>query len=112
MKCIFSAQFKQLIKELSIVTVFIGLLTLIVVFIIAGLGYVSIHWVDFINFVDIYTNGPMDYYLRQGFSIFTLLLAGVVALVVVYVFILYPIYYLIRYPKRVLNYIFDCKDRL
>lgn len=54
MKCIFSAQFKQLIKELSIVTVFIGSLTLIVVFIIAGLGYTSIHWVDFINFVDIY----------------------------------------------------------
>lgn len=110
MRCVFSAQFKQLIKELSIVTVFIGSLTLIVVFIIAGLGYVSIHWVDFINFVDIYTNGPMDYYLRQGFSVFTLLLAGVVALVVVYVFILHPIYFLIRYPKRVLNYIFDCKE--
>ena len=110
MRCVFSAQFKQLIKELSIVTVFIGLLTLIVVFIIAGLGYVSIHWVDFINFVDIYTNGPMDYYLRQGFSVFTLLLAGVVALVSTYVLILHPIYFLIRYPKRVLNYIFDCKE--
>lgn len=110
MRCVLSAQFKQLIKELSIVTVFIGSLTLIVVFIIAGLGYVSIHWVDFINFVDIYTNGPMDYYLRQGFSIFTLLVAGVVALVSIYVLILHPIYFLIRYPKRVLNYIFDCKE--
>ena len=112
MRCVFSTQFKQLIKELSIVTVFIGLLTLIVVFIIAGLGYVSIHWVDFINFVDIYTNGPMDYYLRQGLNILLLLVVAIVTLVSIYVLILHPIYFLIRYPKRVLNYIFDCKDRL
>ena len=112
MKCIFSAQFKQLIKELFIVAIVISSLTLIILFSISGLGYVSIHWFDFINFVDVYTKGPMDYYLRQGFYILMLLVVAMVALVVVYILIVYPTYYLIRYPKRVLNYIFDCKDRL
>ena len=112
MKCIFSAQFKQLIKELFIVAIVISSLTLIILFSIAGLGYVSIHWFDFINFVDVYTDGPIDYYIRQGLNILLLLVVAIVALVSIYVLILHPIYFLIRYPKRVLNYIFDCKDRL
>ena len=112
MKCIFSAQFKQLIKELFIVAIVISSLTLIILFSIAGLGYVSIHWFDFINFVDVSTNGPLDYYLRQGLNILLLLVVAILALVSIYVLILHPIYFLIRYPKRVLNYIFDCKDRL
>lgn len=112
MKCIFSAQFKQLIKEMFIVAIVISLLVFIAFLSLAGLGYVSIHWFDFINFVDVYTKGPMDYYLRQGFYILMLLVVAIMDLVVVYVLILHPIYFLIRYPKRVLNYIFDCKDRL
>ena len=110
MKCIFSAQFKQLIKEMFIVAIVISLLVFIAFLSLAGLGYVSIHWFDFINFVDVYTKGPMDYYLRQGFYILMLLVVAMVALVVVYVLIVHPTYYLIRYPKRVLNYIFDCKE--
>ena len=93
MKCIFSAQFKQLIKEMFIIAIVTCSLTLIIMFSIAGLGYVSIHWFDFINFVDVQTSGPMHYYFIQGLDILLLLVAGVVALVVVYVFILYPIYY-------------------
>lgn len=112
MKCIFSAQFKQLIKELFIVAIVLSVLTSVIMSSIAGLGYVSIHWFDFINFVDAYTKGPMDYYLRQGFYILMLLVVDIMALVVIYVLIVHPTYYLIRYPKRVLNYIFDCKDRL
>lgn len=110
MRCVFSTQFKQLIKDLSKVTVFISSLAFIIFFSIAGLGYISIHWFDFINFVDAYTQGPIDYYLKQGFCILLLLVTGIVALVAVYSIILYPIYYLIRFPKRVLNYIFDCKE--
>ena len=110
MRCVFSTQFKQLIKGLSIVIVFISSLVFIAFLSMAGLGYISIHWFDFINFVDAYTNGPIDYYLRQGFYILLLLVTGVVALVAVYSIILHPIYYLIRFPKRVLNYIFDCKE--
>ena len=52
MKCIFSAQFKQLIKELFIVAIALSVLTSVIMFSIAGLGYVSIHWFDFINFSD------------------------------------------------------------
>ena len=110
MRCVFSTQFKQLIKDLSRVTVFISSLAFIIFLSIAGLGYLSIHWFDFINFVDVYTKGPLDYYLTQGFSILLLLGLGIVALVAVYSIILHPIYYLIRFPKRVLNYIFDCKE--
>ena len=112
MKCIFSAQFKQLIKELGIVAIALSILTSVIMSSIAGLGYVSIHWFDFINFVDVYTKGPLDYYLRQGLNILLLLVVAIVTLVSIYVLILHPIYFLIRYPKRVLNYIFDCKDRL
>ena len=112
MKCIFSAQFKQLIKELFIVAIVLSVLTSVIMFSIAGLGYVSIHWFDFINFVDVSTNGPIDYYLRQGLNILLLLVVAIVTLVSIYILILHPIYFLIRYPKRVLNYIFDCKDRL
>lgn len=110
MRCVFSTQFKQLIKDLSKVTVFISSLAFIIFLSIAGLGYISIHWFDFINFVDVYTKGPLDYYLIQGFHILLLLVTGIVALVAVYSIILHPIYYLIRFPKRVLNYIFDCKE--
>lgn len=112
MKCIFSAQFKQLIKELFIVAIVISSLTLIILFSISGLGYVSIHWFDFINFVDVQTSGPIHYYFIQGLDILLLLVVAIVTLVSIYVLILHPIYFLIRYPKRVLNYIFDCKDRL
>lgn len=114
MRCIFSTQFKQLIKDLSIATsiatAVISSLAFILFFSIAGLGYVSIHWFDFINFVDGYTKGTIEYYFSQGTHILLLLVTGIVALVVVYSIILYPIYYLIRFPKRVLNYIFDCKE--
>ena len=110
MRCVFSTQFKQLIKDLSIVTVFISSLVLIAFLSMAGLGYVSIHWFDFINFVDAYTNGPIDYYIRQGFYVGVLLALSILALITVYGIILHPIYYLIRFPKRVLNYIFDCKE--
>ena len=110
MKCIFSAQFKQLIKEMFIVAIVGSSLVSIALLGIAGLGYVSIHWFDFINLVDVSSNGPIDYYFRQGFYILMLLVVAMVALVVVYVLIVYPTYYLIRYPKRVLNYIFDCKE--
>lgn len=110
MRCVFSTQFKQLIKDLSKATVFISSLAFIIFFSIVGLGYVSIHWFDFINFVDEYTKGPIDYYFIQGFYILALLATGIVALVAVYSIILHPIYYLIRFPKRVLNYIFDCKE--
>lgn len=114
MRCIFSTQFKQLIKDLSkatsIATVFISLLSFIFFLSLAGLGYISIHWFDFINFVNSYTKGPIDYYFKQGFYTFLLLVMGIVALVAVYRLILYPIYYFIRFPKRVLNYIFDCKE--
>ena len=110
MKCIFSAQFKQLIKEMFIVAIVGSSLVSIALLGIAGLGYVSIHWFDFINLVDVSSNGPIDYYFRQGFYVLMLLVVAMVALVVVYVLIVYPTYYLIRYPKRVLNYIFDCKE--
>ena len=112
MKCIFSAQFKQLIKELFIVAIALSVLTYVIMFTIGGIGYISIHVFDFINFVTSYTSGPMDYYFRQGLNILLLLVVAIVALVSIYVLILHPIYFLIRYPKRVLNYIFDCKDRL
>ncbi len=110
MKCIFSAQFKQLIKELFIVAIVISSLTLIILFSIAGLGYVSIHWFDFINFVDVQTSGPIHYYFIQGLDILLLLVVAIAALVSIYLLILHPIYFLIRYPKRVLNYIFNCKE--
>ena len=110
MRCAFSTQFKQLIKELSKVTVVISSLVFIFFISMAGLGYVSIHWFDFINLVAEYTKDPIDYYITQGIYILLLLVTGIVALVVVYSIILYPIYYLIRFPKRVLNYIFDCKE--
>lgn len=112
MKCIFSAQFKQLIKELFIVAIVISSLTLIILFSIAGLGYVSIHWFDFINFVDVQTSGPIHYYFIQGLDILLLLVVAIMALVSIYLLILHPIYFLIRYPKRVLNYIFDCKGKI
>lgn len=110
MRCVFSTQFKQLIKDLSIATVVISSLAFIFFLSIAGLGYVSIHWFDFTNFVDVYTKSPIEYYFKQGFFILLLLVTGIIALVAVYSIILYPIYYLIRFPKRVLNYIFDCKE--
>ena len=110
MKCIFSAQFKKLIKAMFIVTIVISSLTLITLFSIVGLGYVSIHWGDFINLVDVSTNGPIDYYFRQGFYIGVLLALSIVVLTSIYFCILHPVYFLIRYPKRVLNYIFDCKE--
>ena len=110
MKCIFSAQFKQLIKEMFIVAIVGSSLVSIALLGIAGLGYVSIHWFDFINLVDVSSNGPIDYYFRQGFYILLLLVVAILALVSIYVLILHPIYFLIRYPKRVLNYIFDCKE--
>lgn len=112
MKCIFSAQFKQLIKELFIVAIALSVLTYVIMFTITGIGYVSIHWFDFINFVDEQTSGPIEYYFIQGLDILLLLVVAIVALVSIYILILHPIYFLIRYPKRVLNYIFDCKDRL
>lgn len=93
MKCIFSAQFKQLIKEMFIIAIVTCSLTLIIMFSIAGLGYVSIHWFDFINFVDVQTSGPIHYYFIQGLDILLLLVVAIVSLVSI-------------------NYIFDCKDRL
>lgn len=110
MKCIFSAQFKQLIKEMFIVAIVGSSLVSIALLGIAGLGYVSIHWFDFINLVDVSSNGPIDYYFRQGFYIGVLLALIIAVLASIYFCILHPIYFLIRYPKRVLNYIFDCKE--
>ena len=112
MKCIFSAQFKQLLKELFIVAIALSVLTYVIMFTIMGIGYISIHWFDFITFVDVQTSGPIHYYFIQGLDILLLLVVAIVTLVSIYILILHPIYFLIRYPKRVLNYIFDCKDRL
>ena len=113
MRCVFSTQLKQLIKELSIVTIVISSLTLIILFSTVGIGYASIHWWNCYNFVTVtsYHTSLLGYYFGQGFYILMFGLIGMAALVALYTFLLYPIYYLIKYYKKVLNFIFTCKGK-
>ena len=111
MKCVFSTQFKQFIKELSIVTIGISSLTLLFMFSVVGIGYASIHWFDCSNLVTVTRSDIsfIHYYFIQGFYMLLFVMMGMIALLALYAFILYPIYYLIRYYKKVLNFIFTCK---
>lgn len=107
MKCSLSSEFKTLTFELAIVTAVIVSMLSMLMGLVSGVGYISLHWFDLILVGK--ASSPFEFYFVQGATILALMAIIALSLLLIYKLILYPLYCLILNFKKILNFIFDCK---
>ena len=109
MKCVLSNEFKELCSSVLYTAIFVAMLTAAFIALSTAIGYTSLHWFDLALEIPV-VEGPFEYYLKQGIILIVITIVLILLLTMFYSLVLYPLYYLIFNFKKILNFIFDCKE--
>ena len=108
MNCKLSPQFKELCLIISCILIGGIVIALLLISIFFIVGYTSLHIFDLVLILK--ADSPSEYYFFQGMILVCLFVIAIGLTCIIYLAIIYPLYFLIFKYKKVLNFIFDCKD--